>query len=71
MTTSSRSDGRVTIEQRGHVLLIGIDRVGQQNRIDPAIYSALATAITSSNTMRMCAAEFSSAMEMTLALDWM
>lgn len=44
MTPSSRSDGRVTTEQRGQVLLIGIDRVSQQNRIDPTIYSALASA---------------------------
>ena len=44
MTPSSRSDGRVTTEQREQVLLIGIDRVSQQNRIDPTIYSALASA---------------------------
>ena len=44
MTTFSGSDGQVTTEQRGQVLLIGIDRVSQQNRIDPALYTALATA---------------------------
>lgn len=44
MTAFSDTDGRVTTEQRGQVFLIGIDRVSQQNRIDPATYTALATA---------------------------
>lgn len=44
MTLFSNSDGQVTTEQQGQVLVIGIDRVSQQNRIDPAIYTALATA---------------------------
>ena len=44
MTTSSGSNGRVTTERQGQILLIGIDRVNQQNRIDPTIYTALATA---------------------------
>jgi enoyl-CoA hydratase/carnithine racemase len=40
------SDGRITTEQRGHVLLIGIDRPPKRNGFTPAMLRALAEAYT-------------------------
>ena len=37
-------EGKVTIERRGHVLLIGLDRVPKRNAFDVAMYHDLATA---------------------------
>ena len=38
------SEGNVTTERRGHVLLIGLDRVAKRNSFDLALYNALALA---------------------------
>ena len=38
------SEGKVTTERRGHVLLIGLDRVAKRNAFDVAMYHALALA---------------------------
>jgi len=38
------NEGKVTIERRGHVLLIGLDRVPKRNAFDVAMYHDLATA---------------------------
>ena len=38
------SEGKVTTERRGHVLLIGLDRVAKRNAFDVAMYHALARA---------------------------
>ena len=38
------NEGKVTIERRGHVLLIGLDRVPKRNAFDVAMYHELATA---------------------------
>ena len=40
------SEGRITFEQRGHVLLIGIDRPSKRNGFTPAMLRALAEAYT-------------------------
>ena len=40
------NEGKVTIERRGHVLLIGLDRVPKRNAFDVAMYHDLATATT-------------------------
>jgi enoyl-CoA hydratase/carnithine racemase len=39
-------DGQVTVEQRGHVLLIGIDRAEKRNGFTPKIFAELAAAYT-------------------------
>lgn len=38
------SEGNVTTERRGHVLLMGLDRVAKRNAFDLAMYEALAQA---------------------------
>jgi enoyl-CoA hydratase/carnithine racemase len=38
------TEGKVTIEHHGHVLLIGLDRVPKRNAFDVAMYHDLATA---------------------------
>ncbi len=38
------SEGRVTKERQGHVLLIGLDRTEKRNAFDPAMLHALALA---------------------------
>jgi len=38
------SEGKVTTERRGHLLLIGLDRVAKRNAFDLAMYEALALA---------------------------
>ena len=38
------SEGKVTTERRGHVLLIGLDRAAKRNAFDIAIYHSLALA---------------------------
>lgn len=38
------TEGRVTRERHGHVLLIGLDRTAKRNAFDPAMLSALAEA---------------------------
>src|SRR2546427_664208 len=38
------SEGKITAEKRGHVLLIGIDRVAKRNAFDVAMYHALGSA---------------------------
>src|SRR5207247_5804591 len=38
------NEGKVTIERRGHVLLMGLDRVPKRNAFDVAMYHDLATA---------------------------
>jgi enoyl-CoA hydratase/carnithine racemase len=38
------NEGRVTTEQRGHVLLIGLDRAAKRNAVDYALFSALGQA---------------------------
>ena len=38
------NEGKVTIERRGHRLLIGLDRVPKRNAFDVAMYHDLATA---------------------------
>jgi enoyl-CoA hydratase/carnithine racemase len=40
------SEGQITVEQRGHVLLIGIDRPSKRNGFTPAMLRALAEAYT-------------------------
>ena len=37
------NEGKVTIERRGHVLLIGLDRVPKRNAFDVAMYRPGAT----------------------------
>jgi enoyl-CoA hydratase/carnithine racemase len=37
-------DGRITLEKRGHVLLMGIDRVGKRNAFSVAMYRELGRA---------------------------
>lgn len=44
--TPTASDGRITTEPRGHVLLIGIDRPAKRNGFTPAMLRALAEAYT-------------------------
>ena len=39
-------DGQVKTEQRGHVLLIGIDRPEKRNGFTPKLFSELAAAYT-------------------------
>ena len=49
MNTSAKltpAEGRITTEQRGHVLLIGIDRPAKRNGFTPAMLRALAEAYT-------------------------
>ncbi|MGV8921533.1 MAG: crotonase/enoyl-CoA hydratase family protein [Pseudomonas sp.] len=41
---SSSSNGRVSCEQRGHVLLIGLDRVAKRNAFDVDLLNALSLA---------------------------
>ena len=38
------SEGKLTTERRGHVLLMGLDRVAKRNAFDLALYEALALA---------------------------
>jgi len=38
------NEGKATIERRGHVLLIGLDRVPKRNAFDVGMYHDLATA---------------------------
>src|SRR5579871_6320746 len=38
------SDGQIALEQRGHVLLIGIDRPEKRNGFTPKLFSELAAA---------------------------
>src|ERR1041384_6547252 len=38
------SEGKITTEKRGHVLLIGLDRVAKRNAFDVAMYGALGSA---------------------------
>lgn len=38
------SEGKVSIERRGHVLLMGLDRVAKRNAFDVAMYHALSRA---------------------------
>jgi len=40
------ADGRITTEVRGPLLLVGLDRVAKRNGVTPAMYDALATALT-------------------------
>lgn len=40
------SEPRVSVEKRGHLLLIGLDRVKKRNAFDPAMYEQLAEAYT-------------------------
>jgi enoyl-CoA hydratase/carnithine racemase len=47
MTESERDpDGRVKLEQRGHLLLIGIDRPEKRNGFTPKMFAELAAAYT-------------------------
>ena len=50
------NEGKVTIERRGHVLLIGLDRVPKRNAFDVAVYHDLATAYGTLDATRTCAA---------------
>ncbi len=43
---ASEPDGRITVEQRGHVLLMGIDRPEKYNGLTPKMFSELADAYT-------------------------
>lgn len=40
------SEPRISVERRGHLLLIGLDRVKKRNAFDPAMYEQLAEAYT-------------------------
>jgi len=40
------SESRISVERRGHVLLMGLDRVKKRNAFDPAMYEQLAEAYT-------------------------
>ena len=39
-------DGQIKLEQRGHVLLMGIDRPEKRNGFTPKIFAELAAAYT-------------------------
>jgi enoyl-CoA hydratase len=45
-TAPPAAEGRIVTEQRGHILLIGIDRPAKRNGFTPAMYRALAEAYT-------------------------
>ena len=40
----SEAIGRVSVERRGHVLVMGLDRSAKRNAVDPALFSALGQA---------------------------
>ncbi|APR85384.1 Enoyl-CoA hydratase [Minicystis rosea] len=44
LSSPAMSEGKVTVEKRGHVLLIGLDRAAKRNAFDVAMYHALARA---------------------------
>ncbi len=44
--TGAGSDGRITVERQGQVLLIGIDRVAKRNAFSPTLYDSLGEAYT-------------------------
>jgi enoyl-CoA hydratase/carnithine racemase len=44
--TVTRIEDRVTIERRGHVLLVGLDRPNKLNAFDPEMFRGLAKALT-------------------------
>ena len=45
-TSSTPAEGRIVTEQRGHILLIGIDRTAKRNGFTPAMQRQLAEAYT-------------------------
>ncbi|HVR48484.1 MAG TPA: crotonase/enoyl-CoA hydratase family protein [Pseudorhodoferax sp.] len=45
-TSSTPAEGRIVTEQRGHILLIGIDRPAKRNGFTPAMQQQLAEAYT-------------------------
>ena len=46
MTTPTPPEGRIATEQRGHLLLMQIDRPAKRNGFTPAMYRQLAEAYT-------------------------
>jgi enoyl-CoA hydratase/carnithine racemase len=46
MSDAARPERRISIEKRGHVLLIGLDRAAKRNAFDPPMFEQLAAAYT-------------------------
>jgi enoyl-CoA hydratase/carnithine racemase len=65
------SQGKVTVEKRGHVLLIGLDRAAKRNAFDVAMYHALARAYAhlSRDDELRCAVLFAHGDHFTAGLD--
>ncbi len=73
MTEANSGPGRVTREQRNHLLLIGLDRAGKRNAFDSAMLTALSLALGDyerDDTLR-CAVLFAHGEHFTAGLDLM
>lgn len=68
---SSSSEGRVTTEARGHVLLIGLDRAAKMNSFDISLLRAFVGAMTEfeNNNEYRCAVVFAHGDHFTAGLD--
>jgi enoyl-CoA hydratase/carnithine racemase len=70
-TATDPAAGRVTVEKRGHVTLIGIDRVKKRNAFTTALYSDLARAFAAyeKDETAFCAVLFAHGEHFTGGLD--
>ncbi|MDU9394676.1 crotonase/enoyl-CoA hydratase family protein [Pseudomonas japonica] len=73
MTEANSGPGRVTREQRGQLLLIGLDRAGKRNAFDSALLSDLSLALGEyeGNAELRCAVLFAHGAHFTAGLDLM
>ena len=73
MSEANRGTGRVSREQRGHLFLIGLDRVGKRNAFDSAMLGDLALALGEfeRNDELRCAVIFAHGEHFTAGLDLM
>ncbi len=73
MTQANSGAGRVTREQRGQLLLIGLDRAGKRNAFDSALLSDLSLALCEyeGNEQLRCAVLFAHGAHFTAGLDLM
>ena len=59
------SEAKITVERRGEIILIGVNRPQNYNRFDPDAFFGLARPTTTSTTTRACGRRCSSAMART------
>lgn len=73
MSEGNVEPGRVTREQRGHLLLIGLDRAGKRNAFDSAMMEDLSVALGEyeRNEALRCAVIFAHGEHFTAGLDLM